>query len=235
MAEISLVRFKTVLRAAAKKNLKITKKIKINQIKEEKQKIDKMNNKKNMKSNKSKQTNKQRNKLELKIVDLSATTQFITATGNVLHLNQIAQGTNYNNRVGNDCKGTTLDVNISLQRSPIANVTFVRFIYFYDLQQVTSTTPAVGDVLSTNSVTSTYNWFNRSRWKILEDSTYKMYNAHDAYTIIRRMKLQDLVMRFNSTTTSSIVKNGLYVLFISDQSINWAFMDYQYRLEFSDE
>jgi len=127
-------------------------------------------------------TYNRRGRDELKFVDVDDLGTSLV-TGSVLLLNGIAQGTDYNQRIGRKCQLKSLFIRFTVNVNPGAlgllapQGDVVRLLIVYDCQS-NGAAPAITDVLSTVNYDSPMNLNNRDRFKILYDKFATMY----AYT-----------------------------------------------------
>lgn len=173
--------------------------------------------------------------IEKKLSDLLASyTISTTIISTPLHL--ISQGTSYNERIGLQIKTHSLAFNFifragaALVGTSVANM---RVIVFQDLQQIDSTYPSGLDVLSTASPVSTRNWFNTSRFRILRDFNVTL----DVYHTQKKLRLNipiNSVLKFSGSSSVNITRNGLYILFVSDNTANPPTLDFWSRLLYTD-
>lgn len=155
--------------------------------------------------------------VEEKIIDSGAiaiaNTQFTTA-GTVFYVSGVAQGIDYNQRIGNSVKMQYIDLIMYTLAGTTSACT--RVILFRDREQ-RQAVPAVTDVLETANPYAHYNHNNLERFTILKDE----YRSIDAYHPTHPMtftKTDRTHLRYISTaaTIGSADENALFLLVLSD-------------------
>lgn len=175
---------------------------------------------------------KERINAEKKVFDNTVTATPDTS-GAVTHLSAIADGITENERVGLSIKSVALNVKGSANLHVSATSTYLRAIYFVDLQQVSDTSPGVTDVLQSASVNSFLNPDTFGRFKILSDRRYKL-NTDQPNVLHSLNKKLNHHIRFNGTLGSDIQKGGLYLLTISSEAANTPTYSTQCRVRYYD-
>lgn len=92
-----------------------------------------------------------------------------------------------------------------------------------DTQQISDTSPVLTDVLTTATPESLLNLSNAGRFKILYRKTFIVTPAtggRPAIEITKFFNLQKHV-RYNGPATTDIQKNGLYIAFVSSETVNY--------------
>lgn len=181
---------------------------------------------------------------ELKVIDtdLSAITGFDT-TGSVTLLNGIAQGTDYNTRIGRKFTMKTLYVRMSLQPgATAANIALARFIVVYD-RQANGQAPAITDVLTAVNDSSLNNLTNRDRFVIITDKVYKVglsTSMESGRQIFKKYLKCNLEVTNGGTgaTIASIQTGSLYLLTMGDKVAGTTapkVLNGTYRIRFTDD
>jgi len=185
---------------------------------------------------------------ELKFNDVNVQSTAVTNTGTVTLLNGIAQGTDYNQRIGRKVTLKSILFKVSMGMATGASSSSLgaanRFLVVYDAQ-ANATAPAVTDILATANFMSPMNLNNRDRFKVLFEivhctgaytKTTSLISAGDFYdTHESRYRKINLEEQFSGTgnTIGSIATGSIYVLQISDEG-NGCIYDFYSRIRFTD-
>ncbi len=113
------------------------------------------------------------------------------------------------------------------------NFNNIRVILFRDLQQKDSNIPVTTDVLSVSSVVAAYNFFNKKRFKIYYDRIHTI-NYYDPSTTLKLDVKLAGETRYSGISSATINKNGLYIIFLEDNSSNPATFNFWSRVHFKD-
>jgi len=114
---------------------------------------------------------------ELKVIDSGSNITAVPSAGQILLINGVSQGTDYNARIGRKILLKSLLVRFTL--TPNSGVTngsvgdIVRIMIVYD-SQTNGTQPVVADILQTSTFDDPINLTNRDRFKILTDKFLTM-------------------------------------------------------------
>lgn len=186
----------------------------------------------------NKRSNKTRynKRSELKIVD-TANSATVSTAFVVIPLVEVQQGTALNERVGYSITPKDLDVRLkfdigaALIGSPNS---IVRILVVKDNQQIDSTSPAGLDVLSTADPVSQRNYFNQYRFSILKDTSFNMDQYHPV--LFKKMKLNiGTFIRYSGAGLTSVSKNGIYLIMISNNTANPPTVSWWNRIRFTDD
>lgn len=163
-----------------------------------------------------------------------ASSQTISNTGSVVALANIAQGDTDATRTGNSLLARKMFMRMTFTQAAAADDTLYRVIFFIDKQQVGDTSPAVSDVLDTVSTLAPLNSATTGRFKILKNYFFHTSNSSD--TVNHKVCYKDLYhhIRYNGTAAADIQKGGIYMLVLSDQSVNVPTIFYNWRLSYHD-
>lgn len=147
-----------------------------------------------------------------------------TTSGVVTKLFQINQGVGEDERVGNAVRLKKLHVrSIYYNSASATNSTLVRSIYFMDKRQDYATAPTVTMVLESASMNANYAINYNKRFKILSDRTTALHPNFSGQIIEKQvnmtLNLRDAEQLYDDATTS-LTKNGIYRLTISNQATN---------------
>lgn len=165
---------------------------------------------------------------------LTGTAVNVTSTGAVVHLSGINQGDTSVTRTGNSvfCRGLVLRMRFAINAT--ATTTFCRIMLVIDQQQVSDTDPSVTSVLQTADVLSTLHINQSGRYKILKSWLFSMDDARNQTRIIDHYQKLWHHIRFNGAASTDIQKGGMYLLYLSDQAVNYPVMDYESKLSYHD-
>lgn len=153
--------------------------------------------------------------------------------GVVDHLSAIAVGDGNGDRSGLSILAKYLFGRLIFTKSPSATDTFIRMIIIKDNQQISDTPPTISQLLASTSVVSPLNKNTFNRFKILMDRTIRL----DANKTSTNMKINLRLpyhTTYNGTSGTDIQKNGTYILFISNESVNLPSVQYDLRFSFYD-
>lgn len=134
------------------------------------------------------------------------------------NLNQIAEGTGTDERVGNLIHPYYITGKYIAKANGAPTWSTMRIVILQDLQQVTGATiVAKSNVFRADLVYSARNRTYMSRYKILWDKTFTFNNTgHMIEKGNFKVKLHR-PQHFSSSLDTSISKNGIYMIGISDQ------------------
>ncbi len=175
-------------------------------------------------------------KREVKLFDSSAQITTIGTTGDIRSLALIAQGDLFNTRDGDHISPFRLKVNLQWLGVAAATGEVYRTIIFRDRRQVTSTVPAVLDVLVDGHPLSMIRASTRTRWKILLDQTFTRPSDTGSFqSFVTKADLRlTMVMGFQGAAATSINKNGLFMLNISNRGAQEPDVFFRSRLLYND-
>ena len=189
-----------------------------------------------------------RGRNELKVIDtdqsLSTT---VSSTGTVTLINGVAQGTDFNQRIGRKITMKSIFSKFFLVPNSTLNSVngnIVRVMIFYDAQ-TNAAAPSVSDVLATNAYDASLNLNNRDRFKIILDKYYTIGAAvyssgalaagspKPAYCKKYRKCSLDVIFGATGATVGSIQSGGLFMLTIAAVTdVTWC--DTYHRMRFID-
>lgn len=184
--------------------------------------------------------------VEKKMYQLN-TTQTALTTGAVFPLSSIPEGVGSLARDGLKVLPKSIYARIRINHGddggtpPILDPRGVltRVVIFRDTQQDPDTTPVVSDLFeSTPYVTSSYDRLHRARYKILLDRTYTTApNASNSVLFKKhflRGKKVEVPIWYNGGGSTDIQKNGLYILFVTDDAVYSPTYQLQVRMMYTD-
>lgn len=171
---------------------------------------------------------------ELKYIDVLNSTALST-TGTSLVLSVLAQGDDFNNRVGEEVRAKYVNCKLRLAKTtPSANINQVRCILFWDLQTngsgpvILTSTLADSGLLDNSSITSVllspHNYRCSQRYKILYDKVHVL-NPDSTTTqmaryihINKRLGGAKIKYTDSSGTIASLTSRALCFSILSDTS-----------------
>jgi len=174
---------------------------------------------------------------EVKKYDVSDTVAAVDTTGNVIHLNPVAQGDTDDTRDGNSILSKSIAVKLQCGKHASATASILRAMLVVDTQQVADTAPTVADILDStgNKVSAFLNSNSVGRFKILQDKRFQLTST----TLIERFisfgaSLKGMHCRFNGTAGTDMQKNAVYLVLVSDEAANCPSVQYTSRYSFYD-
>jgi hypothetical protein len=151
---------------------------------------------------------------------VSTSSTNINTTGTVLYLAGISQGDDKADRSGNSILVKGISIKMRIQQSTTPQDTVIRIIWFIDLQQVADGSPAITDVLETNSTTAPLNRNNVGRFKILKQQYYNLQKANTSQVLVNKFIPLNHHIRYNGGSATDIQKGGIYMFILSDETTN---------------
>lgn len=167
---------------------------------------------------------------EKKYADISLAQTNIPLTGAVTHITQVAQGDTIGTRSGNaiqlvsiTCKGK-----VGFGGSALSVGSYLRILVVVDKQQIADTTPAAATIITdgvftADPVSMLPNTDFLERFRILHSS-----RLYDGSRIATGTATQDrtfeyswngnIKVEYNGTAATDIQKNGVYVVFLTDDA-----------------
>jgi len=182
---------------------------------------------------------------ELKFIDTEFLSVNIPTTGAVNLINGVAQGTDFNQRIGRKTVMKSMLANITLFPNATAlNGDFVRLLVVYDTQTNSAAVPNVNDILTGNDVNAPMNLNNRDRFHVVMDKKYTFYpatytagNVTGGAPVTRwcskyKKMTKDTIYSGTGATTGSIQTGAILFLALSSgATIN---MNFYFRVRFYD-
>jgi len=163
-----------------------------------------------------------RSNMELKAKDTAASLVFTSDTGNILLLNGIALGTDFNTRIGRKFTMKSILMRLSVFQGDTTppRVANARVMIVYD-SQTNTTAPTIAQVLNTtigSPVVRCNNLDNRDRFKVLLDYTCSISPNGQQCVFEKKYLRCDLETINGGTdaTVGSITTGSLYLLCIGD-------------------
>jgi len=154
--------------------------------------------------------------IETKIAEATGTSSIDTA-GAVTSMSLIAQGLDYQNRIGDSIKLQRIEFRVRWTVGT-GTGTFIRTLLVRDLDNY-GTKPTLGDVLQTVSVLSPKDYLNADRFSILYDELGTL-NQSDANSVSMYNEPHEGHVKYLGTTAAdaSNGKGSLYMMFLSNEA-----------------
>lgn len=162
----------------------------------------------------------------------------VSTTGSITALNYVAQGDGSEGRDGNMFRMKSIELRYQLAMDTLEEqqTTGIRVMIFLDTDP-NGSGPTLATLLdqTTNPMISPRNLDNRSRYMVLHDRIHQL-NPNGQESICRKFyKKVDFKVLFAgaTATNATLKKNGLYILFVSDQT-NQAQQTFNCRIRYID-
>lgn len=158
----------------------------------------------------------------------------VSTTPSVNHLTAIATGDADASRTGNSILCKRLTYNMSINMNVSSSDTWLRMVLLVDTQQVGDTAPQWTDVFSAATISSLLNVETLGRFTILRDKIYTM-----SISGRRNLQLKGSIplkfhTRYNGNNSTDIQKNGVYLMFLSNEATNTPTVTSVWRLHYHD-
>ncbi len=172
---------------------------------------------------------------EQKYLDISADGTNVTTTGAVVHLTAIPQGDTQGSRTGNTVNVTSVSILGQLNRAadtPLNANAVYQVALVVDKQQVADTVPAAGDIFEGVSPLSAFpDLANLERFRIIWMSPVysnpMVVTDTDLGTQIPTQRVfykkfwrTNLKVSYNGTAGTDIEKNGIFLVYLSNDTNN---------------
>lgn len=191
-----------------------------------------------------------RGRAELKFVDVTSNNVAVTTTWQGVLINGIAQGADFNQRIGRKSQMKSILFNGNFfPTTSTANAyqgIYMRTVIVYDTQPNSGTFPAGTDIFVSNDPNSPLNLNNRDRFQVLmdvrkqlgsfqTDATPKLVagSPSNAYWNKYKKCNKETVFSGTAATIGSISTGSLYLFFIGDFN-GVSMIDYYTRVRFTD-
>ncbi len=176
---------------------------------------------------------------EAKYNDASLTMSNITSSGTIIHLTAIAQGATSSTRNGDAIRVSHIAFRWRMDMGSFGTGNFgSRVAIVQDKQQNPDTSPTISDIFrSSNPVDALPTLTNLERFRILWLSDYldhTMIQSGQQTNVREYTAKQSIKVEYNGANTSDIQKNGLYFVFLTNDSNNTIDGDGICRIQFTD-
>lgn len=176
---------------------------------------------------------------EKELVTSVSSTGFGTS-GVISPISRVAQGTDYDERIGNSIKMQHIEVRGRIFKNTSATTSVMRVLLVRDLDGY-GTIPTVANILEDITIGSPpltqHNFLNRKRFSYLFDELLTLNNTGDSSAVFEiYMPHEGHIQYLGSTAAAaSDGKGSLYMLFISDEATNTPTFSFSSRIVFTDD
>lgn len=159
----------------------------------------------------------------------------ILNTGNVDGLCKVAVGDTFADRTGNSIYARALNINglLSWNSASATGPQYVKLSVVKDMQQVSDTDPAYGDIYESTTTLGHLNSATVGRFKILWTRTYVLQYDRQQIPFKINLPMRHHI-RYNGTAGTDIQKGDLYITYLGTSSNNYPLISYRSRLSFHD-
>lgn len=180
---------------------------------------------------------------EQKFLDKSISDSVIPSTGTTsLVLTNMGQGVTADTRTGISIRASSIYINFKLYRNANATQLYdsVRVLLFIDTNQDENATyPVTADLLTSdtapNNINSTYNIRKAGRFNVLHDKVYTLTEVRPALNMKVYKRIGHHLRYQGSGTGAADMRQGqIYLMFITDQSVNGPGQTCQTRFRYYD-
>jgi len=176
--------------------------------------------------------------IETKFVDFSAVTS-VTNTSTAIYASALAQGVDVSNRVGDSIRLQGLEYSFRISGdASFVGLSYVRLLIVRDNEN-SGSTPAVTDLLVSQSSTSLQNWLTRSRFNVLLDEVVGFYSAIGPMIEFRRGTIGQhghVKYRGTSASVASAAEGSIFILAFSNATVGTPpAMEYSFRVMYTDD
>lgn len=156
----------------------------------------------------------------------------VSQTGTIVSLSTVQEGDTNNSRDGNVIYPTSSRIRMNMEMDVDAINTLVRVIVFKWL--IGGTTPVVTDIIQTASINSFKSELNRFNSQILYDRVHQLNIGATTKKMVNiNNKFRNYLMAFPEATAQAN-KNAIYILLLSDESVDLPTVSFQQRLYYKD-
>lgn len=175
--------------------------------------------------------------IETKILESSGSAP-IDTSGIISTLNNVVQGLDYTNRIGDSIKLQRIEIRIAASMGSTGTKTFLRIMLVRDLDNY-GTKPTVADILQTVHYLAPKKYLNNERFAVLYDELECLSSINDTNTITHIDMPHSGHIKFLGTTAAdaSNGKGSLYILWLSNEAAgtNAPTVAFNSRLYFTDD
>jgi len=161
----------------------------------------------------------------------------VSSTGFVTHLTAISQDDTVSGRTGNSLLLRNISMRFKIEVNPsVTTNSSLLLMLVKDTQQIGDTTPSITDILASAAPESLLALGTSGRFKIIWRKTHILTNlagGRSAIEVVKYFKLYDHI-RYNGTASSDIQKNGYYLVAISNEATNVAYIAGTSRVGYHD-
>lgn len=177
-------------------------------------------------------------KIETKVFQTPFTTiaDVTVGTGNIRSMLDLAQGLTQTTRIGNNISPTSFVFRFQWVGQALGVNGLYRTLIFQDRRQVASTAPTILQVLNDERPLAQFNPVFKGRFKILYDSMFTGVSDSDfrqsfAGIVTRRMTG---VIKWNGASGTSYLKNNIYMINVTNTTVNDPSLHYTFLFKYKD-
>lgn len=172
---------------------------------------------------------------EYKFLDSVFISQAIGTTAVVYGLSVIAQGNDYFNRNGNVVEAKSLYGRMNVNSSATATFNTLRAMVIVDNDNQ-GTAPVGTDIFEGASYNylSPLNHANSKRFTVLWDKVYVVEKANKAAVNTKLYRKLNHSVRYGGTAGFTPREGNMYLVLLSDSPVNTPYVDFDFRLRFTD-
>lgn len=150
---------------------------------------------------------------EKKFNDVTGTATTLLTTPQLILLNGVSTGTDYNTRIGREVNMTSEYLRMTIFSTGTG---WVRMMLIYD-KQPNGSAPALTDILVSQSVVAPNNLNNKDRFCSISDKVYKLDTASQLSVFVKKYKKMNTPATYSGTgnTIASISTGSLYLILLS--------------------
>lgn len=156
-------------------------------------------------------------------------TSTVLSTGSLIAIDDMAQGTTNNQRIGDTIHPTSVKFRFNMSKNAAATSSQIRILVF---RWISGNPAAVLDVLEAANVQSFKSEDNRFKSEILYDKVFRVDTDNPKYFRTAKVKLNKPISYAGGTTSSN--RNGIWIIFLGDEAVNTPTLDWQSRLFYKD-
>jgi len=176
----------------------------------------------------------------MKYADQHLLGQVVTVTGTPLLLNQIAQGSDANQRIGNKIITKSVQIRLTTVNSGLTTQIF-RVIVFVDEQAngavVTAAQLLENSTTGPDQIISPLNMDNRLRFKIIFDKTWSSATQTETDRVYyQRFKKVNIETQYNAATATvgAVTTGAIYMMMFNLDTTDPSTVDLHTRIRFTD-
>lgn len=170
---------------------------------------------------------------EIKYTDTSFNSN-VDDTGSIQPITQFEGGTGEDQRVGDHIKAFKLHLRGHIRLASDDDSTSVRFIIVHDKHNNQGTDPTLAEILDSTATRSYKNRDNTYRFDYLYDRYYLLGAGSDTQINLKFNKNLYHKITWGSSTAADTRKGHLYVLMLSDETLNPPRFTWETRFRYVD-
>lgn len=179
--------------------------------------------------------------IEEKVLDTNQASFAFDTNGTVVPVSLVAQGLDFNQRVGDSFKMQNIQFRYRVFRATGATTSVVRIMLVRDLD-CQGATPTVGSIIENGTLgtaqapTSPLRFLNRKRFAVLYDNLTVVTSTDIGFSDSISMAHDGHILFLGTTAVAaSQGKGSLFVLVVSDEAANTPTIAFQTRIVFTDD